>query len=286
MLYAPRRAWRPAHDRSTPRCARRTRRRRGPSSPLTVPPASTTSKAPAAMSQGKRRSSQKPSKRPAATYARSSAADPSRRTAWASSRNAANTWTWRRRSSRMLYGKPVQSSASTSVRRGRHADRHAVQPRALPAFGGEQLFADRVVDDAERQLARNLERDGNRKEREPVREVRRAVHRIENPAELAGRRGGETRLLADDHVRRETASDEIAEHPLGFEIGGRDQIDAALFLNVGLAAEIPAMDAAGIERRLDGRGQVAAGRVSIRPASWSCGRRCRLRAGARTTRRP
>jgi hypothetical protein len=51
-----------------------------PSKRLTLPPASSTMSAPAAVSQGLRLNSQKPSKRPLATLHKSSAADPARRT--------------------------------------------------------------------------------------------------------------------------------------------------------------------------------------------------------------
>src|SRR5579883_1118809 len=51
-----------------------------PSRSVIFPPASSTSTTPAAVSHGFRPNSQNPSNLPAATYARSSAADPSRRT--------------------------------------------------------------------------------------------------------------------------------------------------------------------------------------------------------------
>ena len=60
----------------------RTGSRQGrPASPVTLPPASSISSEAAAMSQGRSLSSQKPSKRPAATYARSRAAAPALRIA-------------------------------------------------------------------------------------------------------------------------------------------------------------------------------------------------------------
>src|SRR5215475_12716896 len=51
-----------------------------PEKSLTFPPASSTNKTPAAVSHGFNPNSQNPSNRPAATLAKSSAADPSRRT--------------------------------------------------------------------------------------------------------------------------------------------------------------------------------------------------------------
>ena len=82
---------------------------------LTCPPASSRSARPAEMSQGFSRTSQNPSNRPAATYARSIAAEPSRRTARARQELAEQTEQAHPASCCTVYGKPVQSSASISV---------------------------------------------------------------------------------------------------------------------------------------------------------------------------
>src|SRR5437868_12313110 len=87
---------------------------REPSKRVTTPPASSTSSWPAATSQGLRPSSQNPSSRPAATHARSIAALPSLREPRASSVNLPNAATTRGTRPRPPYGKPVQTTASTS----------------------------------------------------------------------------------------------------------------------------------------------------------------------------
>ncbi len=101
--------WRPPHGRW--------RRRLPPSGAETKPPASRTSSSPAAISQRLRPSSQKPSNRPAATQARSSAAEPNRRipaTCGMSSERVAENSALR---GTLAKGMPVANSASSRWRR-------------------------------------------------------------------------------------------------------------------------------------------------------------------------
>ena len=125
----------------------RTGRRQGrPRDPVTRPPASSISSEAAAMSHGRSFSSQKPSKRPAATYARSRAAAPARRIA---RQRVAKSVKWSRlvrRPRRMSYGKPVARNAWSSracpeTRRGL-----PLRKRPAPADRGEQLVEQRLVD--------------------------------------------------------------------------------------------------------------------------------------------
>src|SRR5207249_2506083 len=82
-----------------------------PLSRVTMPPASRISNAPAAMSHGASCSSQKPSSRPAATSAKSSAAAPARRMPLAAPVTAANCARYTCNWLSALNGKPVPISA-------------------------------------------------------------------------------------------------------------------------------------------------------------------------------
>jgi len=98
-----------------------------------MPPASVISRLPAAMSQGDRPNSQKPSKRPAATYARSRAAAPGRRMPAVASVIFLNIRTYSSRWASWRNGKPVPISDSDSLPRRdtriRRSSRKAPRPR-------------------------------------------------------------------------------------------------------------------------------------------------------------
>ena len=58
----------------------------------------------------------------------------------------------------------------------------AVQPRAGPALGGEQLAVQRIVDDAGDHFIFSGQRERDVPQRKAVREVGSAVERIDIPA--------------------------------------------------------------------------------------------------------
>ena len=72
----------------------------------------------------------------------------------------------------------------------RHVESRAVEERALAAFGGEQLVARRVVHRADLEPSVHFERHRAAEQRQPVREVRRAVERVDDPAEPRARLAG------------------------------------------------------------------------------------------------
>ena len=85
--------------------------------------------------------------------------------------------------------------------------RCAVQPRAAPALSGEQLVARGVVHGGDRHLAVDLQSERRAEDRKPVREVGRAVDRIEDPEMARGWPRGARRaeLLAEHVVIGDTA---------------------------------------------------------------------------------
>src|SRR6266704_3312503 len=124
-----------------------------PAKSVTFPPASSMSRTPAAVSHFWRPNSQKPSKRPAATEARSSAAE--------------------------LTGGKCGDFGDV--------DFFAVERRAFAARGREKLVVERIEDDGGEQRVSLCERDGNAEAGVTVREVRSAVERIDVPAKFRSR---------------------------------------------------------------------------------------------------
>src|SRR5215472_8328670 len=66
----------------------------------------------------------------------------------------------------------------------RNVNRPAVQRGALPQFGGEKLIVERIMYNAGYQLVSLGQSDGHAKARITMREVRRAVQRIDVPAKV------------------------------------------------------------------------------------------------------
>ena len=162
-----------------------------PRKSVTKPPASRTSRMPAAMSQGWRSSSQKPSKRPAATQARSSAAEPKRRMPATSGATASKIGSTARQSPWPRYGMPVAISASARSRRAETRRRRSWSQAPLPFLGPEALVGQRLID--ERRVISpqplpvgfgSCDRDRDREMRDAVEEVGGAVERIDDPARL------------------------------------------------------------------------------------------------------
>src|ERR1051325_10682385 len=82
----------------------------------------------------------------------------------------------------------------------RDANRLVVQERAFAFHGAEALVAERIVDQAKNDLLLALKRDRDRDVRKRMREVGRAVERIDDPAVDAARRDDGGRLLGEDRV--------------------------------------------------------------------------------------
>ena len=150
-----------------------------------------------------------------------------------------------------------QQRIDQRVRGGRHADRKSVQPRALPALCGEQLAAVRVVDGADGKLAVDFERQRGAEDRQAVREVRGAVDRIEQPAELRGAvaLAGFVELFAEHGVIGKALGDGVAKGPLDRDVDFCDEIDGAFLVDADVAAERGQLRLAGANHGFDGSGE-------------------------------
>ena len=153
-----------------------------PSRSPTRPPASVMRSEPAAMSHGLKPSSQKPSSRPAATYARSSAAEPGAAHAGRVLHHVAQNGHVRVEVRELFEWKTGADEARLQVHAFAHAYARVVEVGAASAAGGVEVVARRIIDDGLRHDAAMLERDGDCILREAVQKVRRAVERIDDPA--------------------------------------------------------------------------------------------------------
>ena len=133
--------WRPAPGRWRGRAS-------PPRKSVTKPPASRTSRMPAAMSQNWRSSSQKPSKRPAATQARSSAAEPKRRMPATSGATASRICLEAVEIAMALVGHAGRDQRLGEVAAGRDAQPPLVEPGAPALLRPEALVGERLVDQA------------------------------------------------------------------------------------------------------------------------------------------
>ncbi len=148
---------------------------------MTIPPASSTSSIPAAVSHDFRPNSQNASKRPHATEQRSSAAEPSRRTPCGSQRETRVVSDVRVLAA--LIGRKSRDDQARSQRVDRrNVNRLVVEVRAFAARRREQFSAHWIKNNADNRLAifEQSNRDG--KARIAVREIRGAVERIDVPA--------------------------------------------------------------------------------------------------------
>ena len=191
----------------------------------------------------------------------SSAAEPRRRTARDAEMNAPNSPSISSASSCTVYGKPVTSSESTSrsfvdtVRRSPFSQ----APRPRSAVNSSSRVGSYTA--ATVTVAVDLERERRAEDRQPVREVRRAVDRIEDPAVPRGRPRGARRaeLLAEHVVIGIPLGHQLAEHALDGEIDLGDEIDRALLPHGEAAAERLELHAAGAPHGLDGGGEEGRG---------------------------
>ena len=186
-------------------------------------------------------------------------------------------------------------------RRGRRdSQRSTVQKRAAAALGREQLAPRGVVHRGHLGDAVDFERERRAEDRQAVREIRRAVDRIEHPAR-PGRRSGEAAHLLRQHLMVGKAfGDQIPEHPLHGDVDFRHQIDRALLVDAETAAKPLHLRGAGADDSLDGGGKKQRipgqlrrwgknwrGRCPQGPArAWSSGFPSRLRERAAPARGP
>ena len=96
------------------------------------------------------------------------------------------------------YGKPGRDQRLLQRRALADANAAAVELRALAAARREDLLPQRIVDDAVLELAFARDADRDRKLREAVQVVRRAVERIDDPLVLV--LAGRAALLGEDRV--------------------------------------------------------------------------------------
>ena len=143
------------------------------------------------MSQSWRSSSQKPSKRPAATQARSSAAEPKRRMPATSGETASRIRSKRVEIAMRLVGDAGGDQRLGEVAAGGDAQPALVEPGAPALLRPEALVGERLVDQAVGDLApalaaglRLLDRDRDGEMGDAVEEVGGAVERIDDPARL------------------------------------------------------------------------------------------------------
>src|SRR4029450_7713035 len=99
-----------------------------------------------------------------------------------------------------------------------------VEEGALAALGGEKLVGDRIVDEPRDHRAFPLEPDRDRKVRNAVEEVQRAVERIDDPAVGLVAAFARAAFLAEKAVARPRMLELLAQDLLGALVGGGDEI--------------------------------------------------------------
>ena len=110
-----------------------------------------------------------------------------------------------------------------------------------------------IVDRRDLRHAVDLERERRAEDRQAVREVRRAVDRIEHPAR-SGRRGRRAAHFLGEHlVIGKALGDQRAEHPLDGDVDLGHEIDRPLLVDLEVAAELRHLQIAGADDRLDRR---------------------------------
>ncbi len=104
------------------------------------------------------------------------------------------------------------------------ADAVVVQKGAFAFFGDEQVFADRIVDQAGDDHAFALERDRNGEMRNAVQEIRGAVERIDDPAVRLVGAFALAAFLAEKAVAGPRLRQFGVKRFLGAAVGGGDEI--------------------------------------------------------------
>ena len=153
-------------------------------------------------------------------------------------RHQSSVCSWPRRSG----GKPVASSASLERRRRARLQRLVVEPGALALGGGEHLVLRRIVDDADDQLAGDLQADRDAVERDSRGRswwCRRSDRRSTSAARRGRARSCRAFLLAEEGVVGEAAREIGLDRPLRGEVGVGDEVEAALLLDRGTSRANP-----------------------------------------------
>jgi hypothetical protein len=148
--------------------------------------------------------------------------------------------------------KSVTSNASAGAPPTTHAA-GSVQKCATASFGSEQLL--RVGSCTPRPHAVDFKRKRRAEDRQTVREIRRAVDRIEHPARTGGRGRGAAHFLGKHLMIGKTLRDEGAEHALDCDVDVGHEIDRPLLVDLEAAAELRHLQVAGTDDRLDGGGE-------------------------------
>src|SRR5215472_4157491 len=135
----------------------------------------------------------------------------------------------------------------------RHPQPLIVEEGALAALGGEQLVIGGVVDDAGDHGAFALEPDRDRKVRNSVQKIQRAVERIDDPAVSLIAAFARATLLAQKTVAGTRMLELVAQDFLGAQVGGGDEIGRPLERGLQMLdlAEIALERAARLARGLD-----------------------------------
>src|SRR5262244_268397 len=135
----------------------------------------------------------------------------------------------------------------------RHPQPLIVEEGPLAAFGGEQLVIGGVVDDAGDDGAFALEPDRDRKVRNSVQKIQRAVERIDDPAVSLVAAFARATLLAQKTVAGTRMLELVAQDFLGAQVGGGDEIGRPLERGLQMLdlAEIALERAARLARGLD-----------------------------------
>ena len=251
-----------------------------PSASKTRPPASRTSSRPAVTSHGRLESIAVAFRRPAASQARSSAAEPCMRTR--RQRRASNEIRarWIAFSSAdpaptLKSDKPDDGLAHLA--RVADVDRAAVAPGARSGAGPEALAQERCVDDPKDRLAIDDERERDRAQRAVAGEVDGAVDRIEHPARRAVRRAA--LLLADEADPRSGRLQRGTDGALDRQVEVGGEVAVALGIEpADVRAAVAQQLRAGVDRPLGGEDQRRRVRSGAhRPTTLGARRRDRIR---------
>src|SRR5437588_12806045 len=115
-------------------------------------------------------------------------------------------------------------------------NRAAVERRAGATLGGEQHIAHRVVDDAKEGFALVFEGDRDGEHRKAVREVGRAVERVNYPSVIRATIG-QPAFFAEHLMARIVRSDSVTNQALAGQIDVGDKVDVPLVAYVYACAD-------------------------------------------------
>ena len=114
-----------------------------------------------------------------------------------------------------------------------------------------------IEDGADHRLAVDLEGQRRAENRHAMREVGRAVERVEDPAMGVATRPAVAELLGEDVVFGEALGEQRPAHVLDLDVDLGDQVDGPLLVDADAGPETRPLDRPGAGDDLDGRRQVA-----------------------------